>query len=335
VQICAPAAPRLARPTALGHLLRRLPSLPSAVAALLDDHDDYLEFRRIVREIFPAAAFEILAAHGATALDREMARVQAFFSRVERDLFPAYEWDEYAQMCGGIPFVRFGWSLDDLHELDRPAGMLLMLALCEQPYGEPCDNHVPLLVACEEYVPKALLQEIPGRGIHPHTLHERLDTTRFAPAAEFADWVWSSTGSAFLDFSDENEIYDADWTTTNVALLVEQWRVAKGLLDRTKALAGWLDAEPPARFAQLLDAALGRDAHLIYLKERTHYGNEITEDGLAPVSTTSTAESDFPTAPPGQLPGDGDARQAGRATACAGAAKAAGAARPLPRGVAA
>jgi hypothetical protein len=271
------------RPCALATLLRRLPPLPSALAALLGGHDEYIEFRRIVREVFPAAAAQILGATGATALDRETAQVEAFCARVEAELFPVYEAEEYGQLCCGVPFVRFGWTMDHFHDLDRPPGMLLLMALCEQPYDEQYDSRVPLLVACEQHVPRTLLEEVPGRGLPPQVLHERLDGTEYAPAAEFADWLWSGTGTAFLDFSDEDSIYDADWTAAVVAQLAEQWRVAEGILDRTKALADWLEADPPARFVRLLDAALARDAHITYLKERQHYVCEITEHGILPV----------------------------------------------------
>jgi hypothetical protein len=278
-----------ARPTALGNALRRLPCLPSAVAGLLGGNDEYLEFRRILHEVFPTAAAGILAAAPGPGGDRESARMQAFYAMVERDYFPVYEWEEYAHVCCGIPFVRFGWALEDFHDLDRPVGSLLLLALCQQPYEADYDSRVPLLVACEAHVSKSLLEAIPERGLHPNVLHERLDGTEFAAAAEFADWLWSSTGTAFLDFSDEEELYDADWTIEHVALLTEQWQVANGILERTRALGTWLEGDPPARFAQLLDAALEQDPHVIYLKERTNYVCEITEDGIVPVVQTSPA----------------------------------------------
>jgi hypothetical protein len=48
-------------------------------------------------------------------------------------------------------------------------------------------------------------------------------------------------------------------------------------------LTRWLEADPAARFAALLRAALGRDPHAEYERERHAFACEITEAGLAPV----------------------------------------------------
>jgi len=66
-----------------------------------------------------------------------------------------------------------------------------------------------------------------------------------------------------LDVDEETEA-DIEWTRENVLELAAQWRRARELLDRVGALARRLEAEPPARFARLLEAALGQDAHLSY-----------------------------------------------------------------------
>ena len=88
------------------------------------------------------------------------------------------------------------------------------------------------------------------------TLRRRLDGGRFAAAAEFADWVWGDTGTAFLDHDDTVEIYDAHWTREIVDALAEQWHRADAILRRIDDLAAWLEDDPPARFAALLAAAL-------------------------------------------------------------------------------
>ena len=49
----------------------------------------------------------------------------------------------------------------------------------------------------------------------------------------------------------------ADWTAEVVGEQTEQWARARAILDRIAALAAWLEADPPARFAALVDAALG------------------------------------------------------------------------------
>jgi hypothetical protein len=262
--------------------MRVAPLAPTAVAALLANHEAELAFRRIVRELFPENGDEILAVEHAGE-HREHARVWAFLQRVEAEYFPVYELDEYDQVACGIPFVRNGWSYDRFHELDMRPGELLLFALCAQPFAPGFDSRVPLLDACEAHVPRTLLSQIPDGGLSPAELHQRLDGTRFAAAAAYADWLWAETGSVFLDLDEEIEVTDADWTRETVMELTAHWQRAEGILERITDLASWLEADFPIHFSELLDAALGRDAHLNYERMRRQYAYEITEAGLVPI----------------------------------------------------
>lgn len=267
---------------ALARALRRTPVAPTSAAALLGNHHAYAAFRQAVREVFPEAEAEILgvAERGAS---REGARVWAFLHRVEAEHFPCYEVDEYAQVACGIPFVRNGWAYDRFHELELRPGELLLFALCAQPYEPGYDTRVALLDTATGHVPRELLAEIPPGGVAPAELHERLDGTPYAAAADYADWLWGETGTVFLDLDEEVEVCDADWTRENVLELAEQWRRATIILDRIGELATWLEADPPGHFARLLDAALGRDARLAYEQTRRLYACEITEGGVVPI----------------------------------------------------
>lgn len=235
-----------------------------------------------MREVFPEAEGEILGV-AETGASRESARVWAFLRKVEAEYFPCYEAEEYEQVVCGIPFVRNGWSYDRFHELDVRPGELLLFALCAQPYLSGDDTRVALLDAGEAHVPRELLAEIPPDGFAPAELHERLDGTPHAAAADYADWLWGETGTVFLDFDEEIVVSDADWTRENILELAEQWRRATAVLDRIGELATWLEADLPARFARLLDAALGRDARLTYERTRRLYACEITEEGVVPI----------------------------------------------------
>ena len=267
---------------ALGRKLRRAPVSPASVAALLECHEAYLAFRRILREIFPEEEAEILATHQAGG-SRENARVWEFLHLVEARYFPVYEVDDYEQVVCGIPFVRNGWGYDRFHELDLRTGELLLFALCAQPFEPGYDTRLSILDAAESHVPRCVLSEIPEQGFDPAGLHERLDGTPYVAAAEFADWLWGATDTVFLDLDDEVEVMDADWTKELVLELAGQWRRASGILDHITEFASWLEADPPAHFAKLLDAALGRDAHLDYLRIRRFYACEITQEGLVPI----------------------------------------------------
>ncbi|HVC32541.1 MAG TPA: hypothetical protein VNL16_03420 [Chloroflexota bacterium] len=271
----------IARPTTIGRLLRRTPVRPASVAALLGNQEAYLTFRRILRDILPDAETEILDARAGDG-NRESARVWAFVHRVEELYFPCYEADEYEQLVYGIPFVRNSWSYERFHELDLETGELLLFTLCAQPYETGYDTRLPLLDAGEAHVPRTLLSQIPESGFTPADLHDRLDGSAYAAAAEFADWIWADTGLVFLDVDDE-EAVDVDWTRENVLELTEQWSRSRALLDRIATLDSWLEADPVANFGRLLDAALGRDPHLNYERDRRLYACEITSDGLAPI----------------------------------------------------
>lgn len=273
---------------ALGRAMHVAPLAPTSLAALLANHEAELTFRRIVQAVFPEDGDAILAARH-PGEQREHARVWAFLHRVEAAYFPVYELDEYDQVACGIPFVRSGWSYDRFHELDMRPGELLLFALCAQPFAPGFDSRVPLLDACEAHVPATLLTQIPEVGYSPADLHERLDGTPHAAAAEFADWVWAETDTVFLDFDEDIEVVDADWTREVVLDLAEQWRRAEGILDRIDRLASWLEADPPCHLSQLLDGLRAREAHLAYERTRRQYACEITEAGLVPINHDSDA----------------------------------------------
>jgi hypothetical protein len=282
-------------PTALGRLLRPALIAPTALAALLGGQEAFQLFRQLVRELFPDDWRDVLDAREAGG-DREAARVWAFCRLVEERFFPVFEGDEYAHVAYEVPFVRNGWSFDRFHDLEVPPGELLLLALCAHPYALDAGARTALLDAAERLVTREILLQVPEGGVEPEELHRRLDGTPYAAAADFADWLWGATGSAFLDYDDE-VVLDVPWTRENVDELARQWQGARALLERVTALCRWLEAAPADRFTRLLDAALGRDAHTNYLQERQHYDFEITADGLVPV------RADQPLALPGSPAG--------------------------------
>ena len=285
---------------ALGEALRRAPVAPLSVVDLFERQGGYLAFRAIVREVLPEAEAEILAATEQGG-DRESARVWAFLQRIEAAYFPVYDADEYDHVVCGIPFVRNAWSYERFHDLTNlSVGEMLLFALCAQPYEGGHDSRVSLLDAVQAHVPRTLLADVPTGGLTPAELHERLDGTPYAAAADYAEWLWGDTGSVFLDVDDE-VVVDVDWTRENVLELAQEWEAATGVLDRSTELAGWLEADPAPRFEKLLDAALGRDAHLNYERMRRFYACEITEQGLVAVPHDEASD------PPDHGPSDGRA----------------------------
>jgi hypothetical protein len=250
----------------------------TSVAALLNGHERYSEFRRIVHELFPDEEEEILGARS-EGVNRETARVWAFCRVIEARHFPIYELEEYEQVVIGIPFIREGWSYDGFHELDLRPGELLLFILCAHPYD---GTRLPALDAAGTLVPDGILLQIPADGFSPAELHERLDDTPYAAAAAFADWLWGETGTVFLDFDDEVDA-DVEWSRQNILELTEQWRRVETTLSSIADLASWLETSPAVHFVQLLDAAIGSDARLTYMRTRRFYAYEITEAGIVPV----------------------------------------------------
>ncbi|MFN8472810.1 MAG: hypothetical protein U0822_11525 [Anaerolineae bacterium] len=265
-------------------MLRRTVARPRSAAALLACHASELEFRLVVQAIFPDEAADIWQVRQA-GTSRETTRVEAFLRRVEERFFPVYEAEEYDQVAWAIPFVRLGWSYEDFHDLERRLGELLLLALCEAP----TDIRVALLDWAEAHVPSDVLARIPREGFSRAEMHTQFDNTSCSVVAEFVDWLWGETGTAFLDLDDEIEVTDAGWSSQNVLDLAEQWREAQAILDRIEGLVTWLEADPAAHFAQLVDAALGDDTHLLYERSRRLYELEITERGLVPVEHDDVA----------------------------------------------
>lgn len=246
-------------------------------AAGIADHllglDPIGDFVALVETVFPlaeerAALKQLTARHRAAtpAPGEEAACVRAFIDLVGERRFPVYDfllWDEEGATCeallDGLPFARYGWSYDDLHADpgDHRLGHDLLRALAADP-----DDGIggiagrgALLDHLARVVPAHLLAPLADGGLTANSLRSRLGGTRFAPAADFARWLAGETGLVCLDCSDEDGTAEVPWSRHNVALLAAQWPLARALLERIDELAGWLEADPPARFAALLTAA--------------------------------------------------------------------------------
>ena len=250
---------RILGPHTLARALRRAPPLPTGVVHLLGSLEVELAFRELVRRLLPDEGEAILrpTAGGTSAGHRrEAERAWAFCSAFERRYFPIFEVEEIEYLVACVPFQRMGWSYDAFHELDQRPGTLMLRALCAEPYETHLGARVPLLEAVQNLgVPRELLLRVPEDGLSPAALHAALDGTPHAAAAEFADWTWGQTDTAFLDFDDDMEISDADWSDEIIQELTQQWRKADGTMSRVTAIEAWLERDPANHFAVLLEAA--------------------------------------------------------------------------------
>lgn len=317
-------APSLPSPWALGRALRRSPPRPTMLARSLRGGAGVAEFRAIVDLVFPADADALMAADQ-PPLNRAAARVDAFLFRVAHELFEVYEpnfddgyWEgaEYLQVTRGIPFVRFGWTMEEQHELDVRPGYLLLMALCADPDGDasPADWslddekddgwRVALLdwLATSLGIPADTLARLPRRGVDPGELRRRLGGGRFAAAADFALWFRARTELTCLDLSEDDD-YPVPWTRHNVDVLAGEWPRAHALLERVGELAAWLEDKPTDHFAVLLDALLA-DGTI-----HEPHPDEVEDGAPTPGTIAITLDDDDPAPVPPieDAPADGDA----------------------------
>lgn len=243
------------RAVALAAALRPQPLGGGRLAELLCGADGPGAFRGLVRLVLPDEETAIMEAGGAgTGHDREAARVDAFVTRFAARHFPLYEQDEYAGLLGRIPFVPFGWSSDEFHDITAlHTGHLLMLALVEDVYegyrGALLD-HLTMLG-----LPTVLLTPLAGGGLPRDELRRRLTDGPFAAVCTFAGWAHGTTGLFFLDCCAEYEIDDTPWCREAIDNLTADWRLAVAALDQIDAVRALLEAAPEQVFADLLRAA--------------------------------------------------------------------------------
>jgi hypothetical protein len=226
------------------------PSLETLIAKL-DEAEEYQEFLRIIREFLPEREAEIL--HEPTP-DQQ---IRAFASRFEDRYFPLDTGVEesYRDMIRGIPVVVMGLSYDDFHEgvSNWRPGFLLMTYLCQSGYDDE-GTKVAQAEACLEHVPADLIRQAPDGGLSPEEVHELFDDTPHKALANWADILYARTGNFFLD-TDYETLWEGgfpDWDRETVEEFTRQWQQAEATYDEIGNLAGWLEEDPPARFAELI-----------------------------------------------------------------------------------
>ncbi len=243
-------------PTRLARALRHRPVAPSRLISVVRNHDAYVEFTRIARELFePEDTQEIMTADPARWGGREHAQVARFCEKISERWFEIYECEEYAQVLCGVPYVKRGWMSDDYHEYNRDPGEMMLWALAEDPWGDP-SIRVALLESCQVWLPRELLERIPVGGVPREQLHANLDGTAHEGAALYCDWLWADTGNRFLDISDEVGDYDTEWSREWLDAAKAEWDRMQEIDEKMVGVAEWLEVDPAPRFGALLEAAL-------------------------------------------------------------------------------
>jgi hypothetical protein len=128
-----------------------------------------------------------------------------------------------------------------------------MSYLIRNPFEGEMD--VALAEACEEHVPRELLQRVPENGLEPEEIHQLLNGTRYEGLAIWADMIWHSTGNFFLD-TDYEELWSGlfiEWNREEVERLTRDWQQAEELQNRLSEFANWLEGDLATRFEELLN----------------------------------------------------------------------------------
>lgn len=244
---------------------------PPSIAALIDllDEGEYIqEFVGMVREYLPEHEREIMV--GAFH-DRASRFCQLFGEKhfeLEYDMLDGCE-DPIAALVHEIPVRLMGLGYEDYHEFDyRADGMILMLALVANPWIEPDEDEeaarIPLLEKVADLVGKEIAELIPKEGWNQKELHNRLDGTKYAPVAAYADWVWQSTGLALLDNCYEQMGcgwggVNIPWDRETVDGLTEEWPKVRQFWDSVNSFEDWLTDKLQANFGELVDFLLGKE----------------------------------------------------------------------------
>ena len=274
--------------TALGRFLLQRPLSLRAVSNLLECGSDYEVFKSLVWEVFPDQAAAILSEP--EGLDR----IVKFLELVNQNCFPISEmWLDYwreepgsdvaniwKEFTGsGIPFILHGISWMELHELwERYMAGWAVLALLPVTPGSPYwpddredddeeagDDAAGLrLVWMDEaraLIPQETLLRIPAGGVPLEQLARALRGTRFESAAWAGAWFHQETGLAFLDTSHDEYLDNGghdNWDADVVRYAARDWVQSEPILMGISHLAGWLEEDLPARFAELLEFTLAR-----------------------------------------------------------------------------
>jgi hypothetical protein len=249
---------------ALGNKLSSLglPSL-SVLIAQISDTEGYVDFLNIVHAFLPEREQEIL--HESTPA----AQVARFASYFEDRYFPLEphlrdgDIESYEEVTSFIPVIVAGMSWEDYEAIPsdyRPASQL-MTYLVADPFEEGTD--VALAEACEEYVPKSLLERVAENRLEPQEAHRLLDGTRYEALAKWASRIHSDTGNFFLDTDYEMLMSDMppDWDIETVNALTREWQQADAFENTLSKFFEWLEGDLPGRFGELVNFILEKKAN--------------------------------------------------------------------------
>ncbi len=243
---------------------RGIPSL-SVLIAELAGVEDYAEFRRLIKEFLPEREQDII--HESTPAE-QIARFASYFEDRYfplEDIFKLSDIEGYEDITHHIPLIVMGVSWDDYHDIasDFRPGIQLMTYEVENPYDEEGGINVSLAEACEEHVPRSLLQRVPETRLSPEEVHRLLNDTPYEGLALWADRICCSSNNFFLD-TDYEYLWNSvppEWDMETVEALTRDWLQAMELENRLNDFVTWLEEDLPGHFEELLNFILEKRAN--------------------------------------------------------------------------
>lgn len=257
----------------LGLRLRRIPAL-GAVLQLFEDGKDMVRFYALVSEYLPEHKDEIA---GNYYTRDKVASFMQFFSEKYFPLYDGYIDTVYengdesllSSLLSNIPMdMMWGFSDDMWHQFeDMRVCDRLLLTLMRSPYEVPDDfscpgltprssggERIPILESASAMVGEATVKLIPEKGWHLQVIRKKLEGTQYAPVCDFLSWVAHDTDNGWLDTNPEDEGYmePLEWDKDFVAEVASMYREAKGFWEKYNEFAAWFEAEPVARFTELV-----------------------------------------------------------------------------------
>ncbi len=233
--------------------------------------ESYAEFMGIVHEFTPEIESDVRRAAGPGA------KMALFATTFEQRYFPLWPHfsdgmaEEYDELCSFIHVIVTSIGYEDYETLCQEQywrhGVMLAAYILEDPYQptEGCHSaiylhdpgaRIPLGEACSAFVPQEVLARVPKDGLPVEDAHRLLDGTKFEALATVGDILNFQAGDPFHDNDEESASQggpELEWDRENVEALTQGWLRAQLTDQKVEKLYDWLEEDPPAHFAELLD----------------------------------------------------------------------------------
>jgi len=245
----------------LESLAERLTLGPPSIGVLLDlfEQSEYLQdFVSLVREYLPEQEKQIMLGDRSDRAHRFCQFFSDKYFELEVDMIDGGD-DPVAELVTRIPVWPQGMGYEAYHDFcNMPDPMTLLLTLIQNPWldfgGDENDARIALIEEAARLVGKEIAGKIPDDGWPPAELHRRLDGTKHAAVAAFADSVWHDTGLALLDNDMECEL--PEWDHETVETLTAQASELREFWANLNHYEEWLMDSTQANFDELLSLLL-------------------------------------------------------------------------------